>query len=68
MANVSSLGGFEQASIWRCPKKCLVTVMRDHQSYFAVEDKGRQALAPYFLAVLNTETDAAGAGGNSSWQ
>jgi glycyl-tRNA synthetase beta chain len=34
-------------------------VMRDHQSYFAVEDKDGK-LAPYFLAVLNTETEAAG--------
>src|SRR6202012_5835684 len=37
----------------------LVTVMRDHQKYFAVDDAtGR--LAPHFLAVLNTEVDAAG--------
>jgi glycyl-tRNA synthetase beta chain len=33
--------------------------MRDHQSYFAVEDKEGK-LAPHFLAVLNTETDEAG--------
>ena len=33
--------------------------MRDHQKYFAVEDaQGR--LAPYFLAVLNTNGDPAG--------
>ncbi len=33
--------------------------MRDHQKYFAVEDK-QHALAPHFLAVLNTEVDPEG--------
>jgi glycyl-tRNA synthetase beta chain len=33
--------------------------MRDHQNYFAVEDAAGK-LAPYFLAVLNTEADEAG--------
>ena len=41
------------------PEEVLVTVMRDHQKYFAVED-AQGKLAPHFLAVLNTETDAAG--------
>ena len=41
------------------PEEVLVTVMRDHQKYFAVEDEDGK-LAPHFLAVLNTETDAAG--------
>lgn len=41
------------------PEEVLVTVMRDHQSYFAVEDLAGK-LAPYFLAVLNTQTGAAG--------
>ena len=36
-----------------------MTVMRDHQKYFAVES-GDGALAPRFLAVLNTEVDRAG--------
>lgn len=41
------------------PEEVLVTVMRDHQSYFAVEDtEGR--LAPHFLTVLNTQADAPG--------
>jgi len=35
--------------------------MRDHQKYFAVENKDG-GLAPYFLAVLNTEADEAGLG------
>jgi len=41
------------------PEEVLVTVMRDHQKYFAVEDAGGQ-LAPYFLAVLNTDSDPQG--------
>jgi glycyl-tRNA synthetase beta chain len=52
------MGGFE-AEYLVLPEEVLVTVMRDHQSYFAVEDKDKK-LAPHFLAVLNTETDAAG--------
>ena len=41
------------------PEEVLVTVMRDHQKYFAVEDP-QAALAPHFLAVLNTEVDREG--------
>ena len=52
------MGGFE-AEYLALPEEVLVTVMRDHQSYFAVEDKEGK-LAPHFLAVLNTETDEAG--------
>ena len=52
------IGGFE-AEYLALPEEVLVTVMRDHQSYFAVEDKEGK-LAPHFLAVLNTETDEAG--------
>jgi glycyl-tRNA synthetase beta chain len=52
------MGGFEPEYL-ALPEEVLVTVMRDHQNYFAVEDK-EQKLAPYFLAVLNTEADAAG--------
>lgn len=52
------MGGFD-AEFLALPEEVLVTVMRDHQSYFAVEDKDGK-LAPYFLAVLNTEADAAG--------
>jgi glycyl-tRNA synthetase beta chain len=51
-------GGFD-AEYLQLPEEVLVTVMRDHQNYFAVEDKtGR--LAPHFLAVLNTQADEAG--------
>ena len=41
------------------PEEVLVTVMRDHQKYFAVED-AQGKLAPYFLAVLNTRRGASG--------
>jgi len=41
------------------PEEVLVTVMRDHQKYFALEDGGRKLL-PHFLAVLNTDGDPDG--------
>ncbi len=52
------LGGFEEEFL-RLPEEVLVTVMRDHQKYFAVEG-GDGRLLPRFLTVLNTEVDAAG--------
>lgn len=52
------LGSFDPGYL-ALPEEILVTVMRDHQKYFALEDaKGK--LLPNFLAVLNTEADAAG--------
>jgi glycyl-tRNA synthetase beta chain len=53
------LGGFE-AEYLALPEEVLVTVMRDHQKYFAVEN-AQGKLAPHFLAVLNTQVDAEGA-------
>ncbi len=68
------LGEFEREYL-KLPEEVLVTVMRDHQSYFAVEQgigegsgfraqgsegSGAGRLAPYFLVVLNTEADEAG--------
>jgi glycyl-tRNA synthetase beta chain len=53
------LAGNFQPEYLELPQEILVTVMRDHQKYFAVEDQ-QHALAPHFLAVLNTEVDAAG--------
>jgi glycyl-tRNA synthetase beta chain len=47
------LGGFERAYL-ELPEEVLVTVMRDHQKYFAVDDATGK-LAPHFLAVLNVE-------------
>jgi glycyl-tRNA synthetase beta chain len=52
------LGTFEQEYL-ELPEEVLVTVMRDHQKYFAVEDADGK-LAPHFLAVLNTAVDAEG--------
>ncbi len=52
------LGSFD-APFLSLPEEILVTVMRDHQKYFAVEDaKGK--LLPHFLAVLNTDSDPQG--------
>src|SRR5580704_3795564 len=52
------LGSFDPQFL-ALPEEVLVTVMRDHQKYFAVED-GQGKLAPYFLAVLNTDRDPQG--------
>ena len=52
------LGNF-QPEYLSLPEEVLVTVMRDHQKYFALEDH-QHALAPHFLAVLNTQVDADG--------
>ena len=41
------------------PDEVLVTVMRDHQKYFALED-ATGALLPHFLTVLNTDGDPDG--------
>jgi glycyl-tRNA synthetase beta chain len=53
------LSGNFQPEFLALPEEVLVTVMRDHQKYFAVEDK-QHVLAPHFLAVLNTEVDPEG--------
>ncbi len=50
------LGNFE-AEYLELPEEVLVTVMRDHQKYFAMEGADGK-LAPYFLAVLNAQADA----------
>ncbi len=52
------LGSFDEQFL-SLPEEVLVTVMRDHQKYFAVEDASGK-LAPYFLAVLNTDGDPGG--------
>jgi glycyl-tRNA synthetase beta chain len=53
------MGGFEVEYL-NLPEEVLVTVMRDHQKYFAVESTDGK-LGPHFLAVLNTEADEEGA-------
>jgi glycyl-tRNA synthetase beta chain len=52
------LGGFEPQFL-ALPEEVLVTVMRDHQKYFALEDANGKLL-PHFLAVLNTDSDPHG--------
>lgn len=52
------LGNFDREFL-ELPDEVLVTVMRDHQKYFAVED-AEGKLLPYFLAVLNTDGDPQG--------
>ncbi|MGA8492679.1 MAG: glycine--tRNA ligase subunit beta [Terriglobales bacterium] len=52
------LGSFDNQFL-ELPKEVLITVMRDHQKYFAVEDASDKLL-PHFLAVLNTDGDPRG--------
>src|SRR5205814_5334263 len=46
-------------SFLNLPDEILVTVMRGHQKYFAVEKRNGE-LAPHFLAVINLAKDAKG--------
>ena len=55
------LRGSFDAEFLALPQEVLVTVMRDHQKYFAVED-AQGTLLPHFLTVLNLEADAASEG------
>jgi glycyl-tRNA synthetase beta chain len=52
------LGSFDPEFL-DLPEEVLVTVMRDHQKYFALEDVNGKLL-PHFLAVLNTGGDSDG--------
>ena len=52
------LGTFDREFL-QLPEEVLVTVMRDHQKYFAIEDASGKLL-PHFLAVLNTDGDPRG--------
>ena len=52
------LGSFDPEFL-TLPQEVLVTVMRDHQKYFAIEDADG-GLSPHFLAVLNTDSDPDG--------
>jgi glycyl-tRNA synthetase beta chain len=51
-------GEFDPAFL-RLPDEILITVMRDHQKYFAVEKRGGE-LVPGFLAVINVAKDSQG--------
>ena len=52
------LGSFDPEFL-SLPDEVLVTVMRDHQKYFAIEDADGNLL-PHFVAVLNTDGDPDG--------
>jgi len=52
------LGSFDPAFL-TLPDEILITVMRGHQKYFAVEGRNG-ALAPHFLAVINLPRDPKG--------
>jgi len=52
------LGSFDKDFL-ELPDEILITVMRGHQKYFAVEKKGGE-LAAHFLAVINHDRDAKG--------
>ncbi|HKS80308.1 MAG TPA: glycine--tRNA ligase subunit beta [Candidatus Acidoferrales bacterium] len=52
------LGDFDPAFL-ALPDEILITVMRGHQKYFALESRGGE-LAPHFLAVINLPSDPKG--------
>jgi len=52
------MGSFDERYL-KLPREVLVTVMRDHQKYFAVEDKAGN-LQPQFVTVLNVPGDPEG--------
>jgi glycyl-tRNA synthetase beta chain len=52
------LGDFDPAFLVM-PEEILITVMRGHQKYFAVENR-KAELAPHFLAVINLPRDPKG--------
>ena len=52
------VGNFDERFL-HLPREILITVMRDHQKYFAVEDAGGN-LKPHFVGVLNMDSDALG--------
>jgi len=55
----SVIEGDFDPSFLELPDEILITVMRDHQKYFAVEKRGGE-LAPHFLAVINLTKDTKG--------
>jgi glycyl-tRNA synthetase beta chain len=50
--------GFDERFLY-LPREILTTVMRDHQKYFAVENREGK-LEPYFIAILNVDSDERG--------
>lgn len=55
----SAISGAFDSQFLALPEEVLVTVMRDHQKYFAIQDASGKLL-PHFLAVLNTDSDPQG--------
>ena len=55
----SVIEGDFDPSFLELPDEILITVMRDHQKYFAVEKRGGE-LTPHFLAVINLAKDTKG--------
>ncbi|HKW89838.1 MAG TPA: glycine--tRNA ligase subunit beta [Candidatus Acidoferrales bacterium] len=55
----SVIAGDFSAEFLSLPAEILITVMRDHQKYFAVENT-RGEIEPHFLAVINLDKDRAG--------
>jgi glycyl-tRNA synthetase beta chain len=55
----SVIQGDFDPSFLELPDEILITVMRGHQKYFAVEKRGGE-LAPHFLAVINLAKDTKG--------
>jgi glycyl-tRNA synthetase beta chain len=53
------IGGAFDPGFLGLPDEILVTVMRDHQKYFALEKRNGD-LAPHFLAVINLAKDPKG--------
>jgi len=56
---VAGLRGAFDPRYLELPREILVTVMRDHQKYFAVEDRNGK-LQPSFVTMLNRDRDATG--------
>jgi glycyl-tRNA synthetase beta chain len=52
------MGGFDPAYL-DLPKEILITVMRGHQKYFAIENK-HGGLEPHFIAIINLDRDTQG--------
>ena len=62
------LGSFDPGFL-ELPREILITVMRDHQKYFALEQipagsaraaHSKAPLAPHFIAIINSDRDRAG--------
>jgi glycyl-tRNA synthetase beta chain len=52
------IGNFDPAYL-ELPKEILITVMRGHQKYFAIENK-HGGLEPHFIAIINLDRDRQG--------